>query len=413
MGSSCSATKGQGQKEYVLRPAEPAVVNAVNRTGLELLHVLLADKGTVLNSPVSLVTPLTIAALGSQGETQAGILRAIGAGAFLDSPNGWAEKVRDVVGGLVSSDPKVTVLNKSAIFSERLAPSFVKSNAAADIELQKKPPKVADVNAWCKSATKDKIPEILDNSTPIADDSTVILNALYFKGEWKDRFDESLTRDGEFQGESGKMPCKMMMAKGVDGKFLYCETDTYQAAALPYGKGGHFSAVIVLPRGDSKPTISSFGGEAIPGKAAAPREAALDEVLKSLPDDWASLANPAESGSKLAQMKGALHFPRFKVDFKASLKEQLQSRGMTAAFTPEANFSVMLDSKAQVTDVLQRVTLEVDEVGSVAAAATAVVVSRGIVMEPSFSMTCDRPFIFAIRSSVSNAILFAAAVRAV
>merc|ERR1712176_1569915 len=98
-------------------------------------------------------------------------------------------------------------------------------------------------------------------------------------------------------------PCKMMMAKGQKGKFLYRETDTYQSAALPYGDKGEYSAVLVLPRQDSKPTLT-LNGSATPTSAKAPRAASLDDVLASAHSDWSSLSN-------MDMTEGNLSFPRF------------------------------------------------------------------------------------------------------
>merc|ERR1712187_1001642 len=87
----------------------------------------------------------------------------------------------------------------------------------------------------------------------------VLVNALYFKGEWKQKFDERSTIDEEFCGLSGPCRCKMMSAEGEKGKFPYAETDAYQAAALPYGNSGDYSAVIVLPRDGSTATLCMPG----------------------------------------------------------------------------------------------------------------------------------------------------------
>jgi len=207
----------------------------------------------------------------------------------------------------------------------------------------------------------------------------------------------------------------MMVAKGTTDGFLYHETDTYQAAALPYGKGG-YSALVLLPRADSTPTFSAFGspGQAVPGAAGAPRAASLEEVLAALPAEWPSLANPGQaSAPSLTMRKGMLKLPRFKAEFGGSVRELLASRGMQVAFSAEADFGAMSEVNLQIEDVIHRTFVEVDEEGTTAAAATAVVMSRGLDMSPKFTMVCNRPFLFFIRHNSTNAILFAGAVRAV
>jgi len=267
----------------------------------------------------------------------------------------------------------------------------------------------------------DKIPQVLNPSMPLDPLGAVLVNALYFKGEWAEKFEEKDTSDGNFHGNAGKSKCKMMSAKAPlrGNKFLYGETNTYQAAVLPYGNGDKYSAVIILPRDGSKATLTMPGGgypdiyrdnedDKVDGAASKPRKSSINEVLTTVMTDWSTLSEKAKC---LNPTKGSLRFPRFKVEFGTSLKELLKPRGMSLAFGPGADFSAMSDTPLMISEVIHKTCVEVNEVGTEAAAVTAVIMSRALPRpEPSFCMQCDRPFLFFIRSEESNAMIFAGVV---
>jgi len=212
----------------------------------------------------------------------------------------------------------------------------------AEARIQK--PEPVPINKWCCEKAKGKISEVLNPKELLDPGGAVLVNALYFKGQWKDKFDEKKTVDTDFYATKGKVPCKMMAAKGQKEKFRYFETDTYQAAFLPYGDKGEYSAMLLLPRNGTLATLTltmggrlGKGGDAgpPPGAAKAPRASTATEVLASM--DWSDLQG------RSSMTKGRLTLPRFKVEFGTEPKPILAKRGMAIAFTSAADFSAMSD----------------------------------------------------------------------
>jgi serpin B len=241
---------------------------------------------------------------------------------------------------------------------------------------------------------------VLDASVNLDPEGAVLVNAIYFKGAWKDKFDAGKTADETFRGMTRSKVCKMMTAKGVKNKFSYAETATYQVAALPYGSTGEYSAVIMLPREGTGQTLS--GGHP-PSQPL--RKASAVEVLSMVDADWPQLPR------KLSRTKGLLRLPQFKFEFQADLRPVLEARGMELAFTDDADFGAMSSSPLQIEKVIHRTFVEVNEKGTEAAAVTAVVMGKKKCArprdEPEFQMVCNRPFLFFIRHDQSIAMVFA------
>ncbi|GIM08522.1 hypothetical protein Vretimale_12536 [Volvox reticuliferus] len=221
-----------------------------------------------------------------------------------------------------------------------------------------------DINAWVAGATRGMIKDLIMTDDFIA----VLANAIYFKGLWKHAFKSESTHTRDFTTSSGEVKQVSMMQQlfkppgnaitGVQKKGLY------DAVSLPY-KGDAFSAVALLP------------AEGVD----------MSTALK----DWA--AGP-QKFTPLRDVK--LIMPKFKVATAISLKPVLQSLGVESAFSPgAADFSRMVDFGAFVSDVVHKAVVEVDEEGTVAAAATGVVMMRCLPAPPE-EIIFNRPFAFMI-----------------
>ena len=204
----------------------------------------------------------------------------------------------------------------------------------------------------------------------------VLINALYFKAEWLRRFDEGATRSELFhptEGKSYEVP--LMHLTHVLG---YKQTNKAQIVELPYRDCDYVMDVILPAQGYS-----------------------LRDVSESLNDkEWNGL-------SEFIRTRVALTMPKFKIEYQRTLNEDLQGLGIKNAFAPQADFSLMSDVATRISTVLQKTYLDVNEIGTEAAAATAVIMVRGAahLAEP-VEMTVDRPFLVLIRNRETGIIVF-------
>jgi len=234
------------------------------------------------------------------------------------------------------------------------------------------------INDWVSDQTEGRIEDLIPQGmlTPLA--RLVLTNAIYFNAAWAEPFNEDATQEGTFYLLDGSEMTVPMMRQTES--FGYAEGDGYRAVALPYD-GREFSMVILLP--DS--------GQFDAFETALDAEQ-VDGIIGSL-----------------GYRQVSLSMPRFEFDSSFSLQEALSVMGMPIAFSTSADFSGMTDNPERlfISDVVHKAFVSVDEEGTEAAAATAVIVGA-TAMPPSetVEVTIDRPFIFLIRDIETGAILF-------
>ena len=239
----------------------------------------------------------------------------------------------------------------------------------------------ARINQWVDDKTRHKIAEIIGPSVLNALTRMVLVNAIYFKGTWATPFPASSTRPDKFYAQPGTALTVPFMHQR--GHFSYGENDQVQLLALPY-VGRQLEMVILLPR--SREGIGPLESSLTPASLAA----------------WTS-------GMRNQEVDVAL--PKFKMSSGFSLAQALKAMGLNDAFDPSrADFSGM-DGRAHwlyLSAVLHKAYVEVNEKGTEAAAATAVVM-RPMAMrieEPPREFRADHPFLFLIRDSTTGSILF-------
>jgi serpin B len=230
------------------------------------------------------------------------------------------------------------------------------------------------INQWVSNQTEGRIKDLIPQGALDELTRLVLTNAIYFNAAWKYPFDEKVTADGPFYLLDGGQKIVPMMKQ--DQFFGYAEGEGYQAVELPYD-GEELSMVILLP--------------------ASGNFEAFEEGLQA--------QQVSDIISDLQPTRVALTMPRFKFVSQFSLKDTLAEMGMPIAFSPDdADFSGMTGNpELFISNVVHKAFVAVDEAGTEAAAATAVVV--GIVSMPG-EVTIDRPFIFLIRDIETGAILF-------
>jgi len=232
------------------------------------------------------------------------------------------------------------------------------------------------INEWVSDQTEDRIKDLIPQGAIDAMTRLVLTNAIYFNAAWAYPFDEDVTANGAFyllDGGQVNVPMMQQMQS-----FGYTDGEGYQAVELLYD-GDELSMVILLP--------------------ASGNFQAFEEGLE------AQKVSDIISDLQLAQV--TLTMSRFEFDSEFSLKDTLAEMGMPAAFSEAADFSGMTGTRDLcISAVLHKAFVSVDEAGTEAAAATAVIVGETAVPGQSVEVTVNRPFIFLIRDIETGSILF-------
>ena len=232
------------------------------------------------------------------------------------------------------------------------------------------------INDWVSEQTEGRIEDLIPEGAIDALTRLVLTNAIYFNAAWQFPFNEDATTDGPFYLLDGGEVIVPMMTQTES--FGYTKGDDYQAVELPYD-GQELSMIILLPSdGQFENFESSMGYQRV------------TEIISSLAGQQVNLT-----------------IPKFEFESEFSLKKALTTMGMPVAFSADADFSGMTgDRDLAIDDILHKAFVSVDEAGTEAAAATAVLMTLTAVPAPPVVVTVDRPFIFLIRDIETGTILF-------
>jgi serpin B len=233
------------------------------------------------------------------------------------------------------------------------------------------------INDWVSEQTEKKIKDLIPSGGITRDTTLVLSNAIYFDADWEQPFAKARTADGVFNTLDGREVTVSMMSMSEPASLPYAAGQGYQAVELPY-KGGEMSMVILVP------DAGQF--EAFEAALGAGR---VDAILGEL--------EPKQVDLKL---------PKFSYESSFSLAQKLAAMGMPDAFEA-ADFSGM-DGTDQlfISEVFHKAFVAVDEAGTEAAAATAVVVGKMALPMVDIQLVVDRPFIFTIRDVNNGTVLF-------
>ena len=235
---------------------------------------------------------------------------------------------------------------------------------------------VNKINNWCKTHTDGIIPELVtkEELNPLA--VMYLLNAVYFKASWTDKFDPSSTRDLDFITLDGKTVKRPMMHR--EGKAAYGKNNLYKMLCLPYGNKA-YSMVVLLPN-EGKTT---------------------DDIIRNL-----SAQKLKEWQSQMRTEEVNILMPRFTTESETHLKNILSSMGMPRAFGGDAEFPNMIQNAGLYVSMMkQKAKIEVNEEGTKAAAVTIAEMSEfGVHLYKYFYAT--RPFVYYIMEKSTGAIYF-------
>lgn len=368
-------------------PAEaidPRLAEANLGFALALYRELLAiePRPNLFISPVSIGMALTMTYNGAAGTTQAAMAKALGLdGLTLEELNAANAELLTI---LNNPDPKLQLKVANSVWAERnmaFLPDFLERNKrfyqAEVTALDFADPKtLLTINGWVKRQTNGKIDRIIDQLDPM--DVMVLVNAVYFKGNWTDKFDPAATREGPFTVADGAVKQHPLMHR--TGQYRYLEGDGFQAVCLPYG-GSRVSMYVFLPSETS--SLDSFHA-------------------RLTPEAW------QEWMAAFSSSEVRLALPKFKLEYDRELTGALTALGMGIAFEGRrADFSGMCPPPAElyIGEVKHKTYVDVNEAGTEAAGVTAVTM-RVTAMPRIAELTVNRPFFFAIRDDKTGTLLF-------
>jgi serpin B len=369
---------------------------------------LRAKSGNLFYSPASVRIAMAMAAAGARGDTAAQMHKALAlpAGDAAHVALGkqladWAALATPPLPTTPATDPQMQKWQEEELEHKRVVLRVVNRLWAqaghkfreeflellrddyraplGTVDFKKDAARVA-INKWVADATEQKIKELIANPIP-ADTKLVITNAVYFKAHWAEEFSTSMTQQQPFFTAGGK-EVRVPLMRRVDHLQLG-RADGATMAELPYGEG-RLVMDVLLP--DAKDGLAQVE----------------DAYAKGGLKKWIGALASARVDAML---------PRFRTSSSFELAEALPALGMPLAFKyPGADFSAIDDThELFIGSVIHQAFVDVDEHGTEAAAATAVMMRAGAAppSEKPIVFRADHPFLFFIREPASNAILFA------
>jgi serpin B len=366
-------------------PAEQELDLANTSFAFNLLQQIGAEQpGTnIFISPYSASTVLQMVSTGAAGTTLTEMREALCTTSLTTPALCIANK--EIHGIINNKNTNFLLSTANAVWYKTgiaIEPSFTEDNErffgarVSPVDFSN-PATVDTINAWASDETRGKITQVA--TYPMDPAIRLFLaNAVYFLGTWQNPFDTNDTTNQPFFLNGGGQETVPMMSQNAT--FNYCEGNGYQAVQLPY-KGGDLSMYVFLPGPGTN--LADFVG--------AMNAESWQEVIQS----------------NFTAQQGTVSLPRFNLNFQASLVPALKALGMKTAFTDDADFSkITTGERLLISAVQQQAVVEVNELGTEAAAVTTVTIVGAAVPGNTFQMTVNRPFLFVIEDQQAGAILF-------
>jgi serpin B len=370
-----------------------AAARVVNAFGTDLYGWLTRDAGNIVISPASLTVALAMTREGARGATATemdAVLHNDDPAALATSMNGLSTALESRSGTFPGSDGEdaevlLSIANSlwaqdglafEQPFLDVLAAEYGAGVRVVDYEDDPEAARV-DINAWVAEETAERIPELIPEGVITQDTRLTLVNAVYLLADWALPFVAEATADGPFTLDDASTVTVPFMHQ--ESEFLYANGDGWQAVQLPYA-GEQLAMLVVVPEPGGLGVVED-------GLAAG----FIDEAVAGL-----------------AARRVTLTLPKWDTESKVQLRQALSELGMPTAFTDAADFTGMTtEAELAIQDVVHQANITVDEKGTEAAAATAVVVgvTSAPVDEPVV-VTADRPFLFVLRDVETGAILF-------
>lgn len=358
-----------------------------------------AGQKSSIVSPISVTYVLGMLNDGAAGQTASEITSVLGFG------DGKAKAVNEFCKTMIDeapkTDPSVTLEIANTIISNKKRDVQLEEQYSQDmrqyysaelssIDFSKSAEAVGNINAWCKDKTHGMIPEILKEGELDPRALLVLMNAIYFKATWTEKFDSKDTRNETFTTASGQQQQLPMMHRKA--RIMSAQNDVYTTIELPYGSGTRWSMTVMLPN-DGK---------------------TIDDIIQSLSSDsWRQVHR--SSRTVIADIK----IPRFTTKFETDLVKPLTAMGAPSMFDGSVaefpNISTNYKDDLYVALMKQKAAIEVDEEGTKASAVTIAEMKDSAIgpsPEPErIDFHCDRPFVYVIQEYSSGVVFFVGTFR--
>jgi len=372
-----------------------ALVNGNTEFALDLYQQLKQEDGNLFYSPYSLSLALAMTYAGAEGETEqqmADVLHFILEDEDLHAAfNKLALELASRGEVAEDSDWKGFQLNvTNAIWGQKdyeflpefldvLAENYGAGLRILDFTSDPEESRIT-INDWVSNQTEGRIEDLIKQGIITEMTRLVLTNAIYFNAAWHYPFDEDNTADALFHLLDGSDVTVQMMHQTEE--FGYAEGDSYQAVELKYD-GGELSMIILLPEDGNFDTFESSLDAQM-----------LEEIIGNIGTANVTLA-----------------MPKFEYESEFGLKNALEAMGMPVAFSMGADFSGMNGTSGKdglyIKDVVHKAFVSVDESGTEAAAASAVIMDLKAAPGEQVEVTVDHPFVYLIRDIQTGTVLFA------
>jgi serpin B len=368
--------------------AEPAAVaEGATAFGIDLYRQLGREEGNLFFSPVSLSGAFGMAQAGARGETEAQIARIL----HYPLPR---ERLHPALGtlmrGMALDQPGRRLAVANAVWVQSgfaLLPDYVRrlgDDYGAVPEtvdfVGAAPQAAARINQWAERNTAGRIKNLLRAGDLAPATRLVLTNTVWMKADWLSQFHPLMTRPGDFFAAGGGTVQIPFMRQ--QEPFRHLDAPGFQAIELPY-RGEELAMIVFLPKArDGLPDFE--------------RELEAGRLERWIGDLRAAEPEPVE-----------LTLPKIRLETRYQLARTLEQMGMTLAFGPGADFSGIDGGRGLfIAKAIHQTFLQVDEKGTEAAAATALVMNESGPRPARIRFHADHPFFFLIRDNRSGAVLF-------
>jgi serpin B len=383
-------TASAAEASPVAADDQATAVAGDNEFAVALYGQLRGQSGNLFFSPESVSTALAMTYAGARGDTAAEMAKTL---RFTLPPERLHPAMGALLTGLNAPHDAYQLSVANALWAEqdyKVLDAFLKLTESdygagfhrVDFKGASEAARLT-INQWVEQKTNDKIKDLLQPGVVSPATRLVLTDAIYFKAEWQTQFESSATENEDFHLSAAQTVKAPLMRR--TGSYKYFDGGTFQILELPY-KSGELSMIVFLPKD-------------LDGLAAFEKSLTAYSVRQ-----WMSRLQPASSV--------IVTFPKFKVTKQLELGSTLSAMGMPKAFDKNAaDFSGMTgDRELFISAVIHKAFIDVDEAGTEAAAATAVVM-RALAMRapdrtPPLEFRADHPFVFLIRDNRSGGILF-------
>ena len=370
--------------QYIeLTQEQKALVAKSNDFSFNLYRAIHAtdNQKSNITSPLSVAYVLGMLNDGANGNTAKEISQVLGFGATKQTINEYCKALIDQapmadpsvilqIANIVAANQDVT-LEKD--FKNDMQNYYSTEVASLDFSKQSS---VDYLNTWCKEKSGGMIPSIIDALSP--EDLLVLMNAVYFKATWTEKFDEKETQEEVFTKADGSTIKLPMMHRNA--QIRYCTNDVYTGIWLPFGSGDRWSMKVLLPE---------------EGKT-------IDDIVKSLTgESW--------ENNYWQHAIVDIKMPRFSTKSDIMLNDMVSKLGAPSIFDPQkADFSLISKNQKQfyVSQMKQKAAIEVNEEGTKTTAVTVSMMTGSNIVNGKGEFHANRPFVYVIQEWSSGAIFF-------